>query len=182
MDQYYDIFETPLGWMGALASDRGLRRTTLPHASPDLCAADLGPQADAASISPGRFVRLKSSVSLYLGGSAVSFGDEPIDVDDAPPFLRAAWDACRSIPYGETRSYKWLAAQAGRPRGPRAAGQSMARNRLPIIIPCHRVIGSDGSLKGFGSGAALVYLKRRLLDLEAGHALAKPGPDLAANP
>ena len=174
MDLYYDIFETPLGWMGALASDRGLRRTTLPHATPDLCAADLGPQADSAASSPERFALLKGSVSRYLGGSDVSFGDESIDVEDAPLFLRAAWDACRSIPFGETRTYKWLAAKAGKPLASRAAGQSMARNRLPIIIPCHRVIGSDGGLRGFGSGATLLGLKRRLLDLEAGHAPPNP--------
>ena len=73
-----------------------------------------------------------------------------------------------TIPYGETRPYKWLAARAGRPNAPRAAGQSMARNRLPIVVPCHRVVASDGSLRGFGRDAAQLGLKQRLLDLELG--------------
>ncbi len=99
----------------------------------------------------------------------MGFEAEPIDVEDASPFMQAAWGACRRIPAGETRSYKWLAEQAGRPQAPRAAGQSMARNRLPIIIPCHRVIASDGSLRGFGTGASQLGLKQRLLDLERPH-------------
>ena len=166
MDRCYDIFEISLGWMGVLASPRGLRRTTLPQPSPDRCVSFLRPDADVAAHCPGRFARLRSTLLLYFSGESVSFGDEPIDIDDAPPFHRAAWDACRSIPIGETRTYKWLAAQAGRPRSSRAAGQSMARNRLPIIIPCHRVIASDGSLGGFGKGAFQLHLKKRLLDLE----------------
>ena len=169
MARYYDIFETPFGWMGVLASSKGLRRTTLPQPSPDRCASVLGPEADDAFDSPEHFARLRSRVLRYFNAASVTFINEPIDVDDAPPFLRAAWDACRSIPVGETRTYKWLAAQAGRPQAPRAAGQSMARNRLPIIVPCHRVIASDGSLGGFGNGAAQLDLKRRLLQLEARH-------------
>ena len=78
--------------------------------------------------------------------------------------LLAAWDACRRIPPGETRSYAWLAQAAGRPLAARAAGQSMARNRLAMIIPCHRVIGSDGGLHGYGAGG--LGVKARLLDME----------------
>ena len=78
-------------------------------------------------------------------------------------FFLKAWAACQSIPRGETRSYAWLATQAGRPGALRAAGQAMAHNPIPILIPCHRVIGSDGSLYGYGGG---LKLKQRLLDLE----------------
>ncbi len=167
MDSYYDIFETPLGWMGALASSRGLRRTTLPQFSPDCCVPLLSPEVDGAIISPRYFARLEDMVSAYFSGAQVTFDDEPVDIADASPFLRAAWDACRTIPFGETRTYKWLAAHAGRPRAPRAAGQSMARNRLPILVPCHRVIASDGGLGSFGGGASRLPLKQWLLDLEA---------------
>lgn len=162
----YDVFETTMGWMGVLASDRGLRRTTLPQASPDECIAELGPEVEAATASPERFDDLRERLNRYFENDDVGFGTEPIDVDDASPFMKAAWEACRRIPAGETRSYKWLAEQAGRPQAPRAAGQSMARNRLPIIVPCHRVIASDGSLRGFGKGASRLGLKQRLLDLE----------------
>ena len=163
----YDVFETPLGWIGLLASPDGLRQSTLPQSSPDECVALLGEEVEKATYSPQRFEGLKGKLNRYLQREPVTFDDEPIDVDDASPFLRAAWSACRSIPVGQTRSYKWLAAQAGRPQASRAAGQSMARNRLPIIVPCHRVVASDGSLRGFGNGASQLDLKQRLLDLEA---------------
>ncbi len=163
----YDIFETPFGWVGALASSRGLRRTTLPQPTPDLCAEDLGAELEDAELAPERFTELRDKITRHFEGAPVSFEDEPIDVEDAAPFLRAAWAACRSIPPGETRSYGWIAARAGSARAPRAAGQSMARNRLPIIVPCHRVVASDGSLGGFGRGKTGLDLKRRLLELEA---------------
>ena len=187
MDRYYDVFETPFGWMGVLASSSGLRLTTLPHPSPEQCVALLGKEADEADLCPDRFTRLRSGLVQYFSGALVSFAYEPIDLGDAPRFYRAAWEACRSIPIGKTRSYKWLAAQAGRPRALRAAGQSMARNPLPIVVPCHRVIASDGSLGGFGKGRSLLHLKRRLLDLEARHlgpplSSARPIGDAAVYP
>ena len=166
MELYYDIFETHYGWMGILASSKGLRRTTLPQSSPDECAEQLGGELEGAVPADGRFVDLKTRFERYFGGDPVTFEDIAVDLDDATTFLRDAWEACRSIPYGETRSYKWVASEAGKPQAPRAAGQSMARNRLPIIVPCHRVIASDGSLRGFGKGTTRLDLKQNLLDLE----------------
>ena len=83
------------------------------------------------------------------------------------PFQREVLNALQAIPYGQTRSYKEVAAAIGRPKAVRAVGAANARNPIPIIIPCHRVIGSDGSLTGFGGGLGA---KRRLLRLEAGSA------------
>ncbi len=163
---YYDIFETPAGWMGVVASERGLRRTTLPQSTPEECFEQLGAYIDDAAPDAARFGTLKGKLTRYFDGAEISFADEPIDVNDASPFHQAAWQACRTIPKGETRTYKWLAAQAGNPLAPRAAGQAMARNRLAIIIPCHRVIASDGSLRGYGKGTSRLDLKQRLLDLE----------------
>ena len=162
----FDIFETPYGWMGAVASEIGLRRTTLPQPSPEDCAAQLGKALDGAELDPELFLSLREKVTRYLNGEDVTLADVAIDVGDASPFHQAAWKACRTIPKGETRSYKWLATEAGKPLAPRAAGQAMARNRLALIIPCHRVVASDGSLRGFGKGASQLGLKQRLLDLE----------------
>ena len=164
---YYDVIETPFGWMGLLVSPAGLRRTTLPQAEPDGCARLLGREAAIAEHNPERFEALALRLDSYFNGGAAALADEPIAIDDATRFTRAAWLACQSIPLGETRSYGWLAARAGSPNASRAAGQAMARNRLPIVVPCHRVIAGDGGLRGFGEGAAQLDLKRRLLDLEA---------------
>jgi len=78
-------------------------------------------------------------------------------------FQQNVWRMVRNIPCGETRSYGWVAKQLGLPRAARAVGQALARNPVPIVIPCHRVIGSDGNLGGFGGG---VKIKKFLLHLE----------------
>ena len=120
----------------------------------------------SATLEPERFAELESLYDRYFAGERDAFADIAIDIEDATPFHRAAWQACRAIPPGETRSYKWLAEQAGRPNASRAAGQAMARNRIPIVVPCHRVISVSGALRGYGRGARRLDLKRRLLDLE----------------
>jgi O-6-methylguanine DNA methyltransferase len=79
------------------------------------------------------------------------------------PFQRAVLTAIQKIPFGETRSYGWVARAIGKPRASRAVGQALGANPIPIIIPCHRIIASDGSLGGYGGG---LPLKRKLLTLE----------------
>ncbi len=79
------------------------------------------------------------------------------------PFQIDVWNALRKIPYGETRTYKEIATQIGRPQAFRAVGQAIHNNPIAIVVPCHRVIGSDGSLTGFAGG---LELKKRLLELE----------------
>ena len=116
---------------------------------------------------PGAFEDFHVQLEEYFCGERREW-DVRLDLGGASDFFRRAWEACRAIPCGETRSYRWLAEQAGNPRAARGAGQAMARNRVPLVIPCHRVIGSDGALHGFGGGLGL---KERLLYLEA----APPG-------
>jgi len=99
----------------------------------------------------------------YFRGGKIIFPDE-LDLSGATPFQRKVWEITRLIPYGETRSYAWVAEQVNNPQAARAVGQALARNPLPIIIPCHRVITTNGKLGGFSGG---VETKRRLLQLEA---------------
>lgn len=167
MTTYHDVIETCFGWMGLLRSEKGLMCTTLPQTSPDLCIQILGEEMADAEHAPERFTSLAASLRRYFEGDKLRLVEETLDLDGATPFQRQAWRACMSIPFGETRTYKWLAAQAGKPKAPRAAGQSMARNRLPIVVPCHRVIAADGGLRGFGAGATQLDLKQSLLSMEA---------------
>ncbi len=84
----------------------------------------------------------------------------------ATPFQKKVYEAVRTIPYGETRSYQWVALAIGKPNAQRAVGQALNKNPLPLYIPCHRVIAKNQSLGGFGSG---LEVKRYLLDLERRH-------------
>jgi methylated-DNA-[protein]-cysteine S-methyltransferase len=104
-----------------------------------------------------------AQIEEYLAGKRKKF-ILPL-VMHGTEFQRAVWRALQDIPYGETRSYKEIAAAIGRPKAVRAVGMANHRNPISIIVPCHRVIGHDGSLVGYGGG---LPLKRRLLELEQG--------------
>ena len=98
----------------------------------------------------------------YFQGQKLTF-NEVLDVAGATTFEMRVWETTMSIPYGEVRSYSWVAEQLGNPQEVRAIGQALKHNRLPIIIPCHRVISKSGDLGGFSGG---IELKRKLLQIE----------------
>lgn len=104
----------------------------------------------------------RSQLSEYFSGQRKSF-DLPLR-PEGTPFQQRVWQALLTIPYGETRSYAYIGELAGSPRGFRAVGMANHNNPIPIIIPCHRVIGKNGGLTGYAGG---LHIKVRLLDLEA---------------
>jgi len=160
---YYSVFETRWGWVGVAGSERGLLRLILPQSTPEAVLKELASLFPLARQNESFFAELTYLLRLYFEGRRVEFPGQ-FDLSQATPFQRAVWEETCSIPYGETRSYSWVAERLGRPKAQRAVGQALKHNPLPILIPCHRVIGSDGSLVGFGGG---LELKRRLLELEA---------------
>lgn len=101
-------------------------------------------------------------INSYLNGGRVEFKGE-LDISGATPFEMKVWDIAYGIPYGEVRSYAWVAEKIGNPKEVRAVGQALKRNRLPIVIPCHRVIKKSGELGGFSGG---LDLKHELLKIE----------------
>jgi methylated-DNA-[protein]-cysteine S-methyltransferase len=157
----YAIFNTEVGWMGIVGSARGLLRTTLPQYS-ELEARKLL-EIDNAVWSPQLFGDLIERFRAYFGGHEVIFPDR-LDLSKATAFQRRIWEATRLIPYGSTSNYRWVAGQVGKVSAARAVGQALARNPLPIIVPCHRVITSRGKLGGYSGG---VEMKKQLLGLEA---------------
>lgn len=159
----YHVHQLPSGWIGLVSGDKGLRRATL-KPTPQEVMEDLGDDADEAENDPEAFSEIVDCLLRYSEGDLGALDGIELDLEGAPPFFRAAWSACRTIPPGETRSYRWLAAAAGNPLALRAAGQAMARNRFSLIIPCHRVISSDGGLGGYGGGG--LGVKARLLQME----------------
>ncbi len=114
---------------------------------------------------------LLGALSRYFAGETVSLDCE-LPLERYSPFQQAVWRATREIPHGETRSYGWIAERIGRPRAPRAVGSALKRNPFLLVVPCHRVIGSDGALTGFAAG---VQWKAALLEMEAWAAAAPEG-------
>ena len=159
----YITFNTDAGWLGILGSAKGLLSTTLPQRSAQEAHCLLGDGVNRASWSPHSFEGLMERLRIYFGGHKVTFPEE-LDLSPATPFQREVWEITRLIPYGETRSYSWVAEQIGKPRAVRAVGQALGKNPLPVIIPCHRVVAIDGKLGGFSGG---VEMKKHLLSLEA---------------
>jgi methylated-DNA-[protein]-cysteine S-methyltransferase len=147
--------DTPVGRL-FLAGQRGrLRLVHFQSDSRPLCA-ERGWIADASA-----FADAAEQLGEYFAGQRRVF-----DLNLVMPgteFQRAVWSVLRTIPFGETISYAELARRLGKPRSVRAVGSANGANPLPIVVPCHRVIGSDGSLTGFGGG---LDLKRKLLALE----------------
>jgi len=101
---------------------------------------------------------------LYLEGKLTRFSIK-LDLRSSTPFSRKVWRVTSKIPYGQVRSYAWVAEKVGDPNAARAVGGALGRNPVPIVIPCHRVVGSHGGLRGFGGG---LPLKKWLLALESG--------------
>jgi len=157
-----------IGQIGVACSQKGLREVTLPNGQ-SLAArregsAESGGSSAASRSDPQATLarRALAEIAEFLEGRRRKF-NVPLDLQGTP-FQLQVWEALLRIPYGETRSYGEIARAVGRPKAARAVGMANGSNPVAIIVPCHRVIASDGSLGGYGGGLAL---KSRLLRLEA---------------
>jgi len=157
----WEFHESPLGRLTLLAGPRGLTGLRFPGRTGPLDERRRRPDALAAALA---------QLEEYFAGERLRF-DVPLDLGGSP-FERAVWERLLRIPYGETISYGALARDVGRPDLARAVGAVVGRTPVPIVVPCHRVIGADGSLTGYGGGLGR---KRALLDLEARVADGLPG-------
>ena len=148
-----------------LSSERGIRLIDLHGTSLSELSERLGVEIVQGGMKTAAVNQdlARQEIEEYLNGDRKSFSS-PLDLRGTP-FQIEVWNELLNIPYGETRSYGEIAAAVGRPRAARAIGAAVGANPLPIIVPCHRVIGKNGSLVGFGGG---LRLKERLLLLEKG--------------
>ncbi len=135
---------------------------TLPQITRQQVLDTLGEQTQRAILSPKLFSDITEKFQHYFLGQKTDFA-EKLDFCNVSAFQRQVWEATRLIPYGETRSYGWLARQIGRPQAARAVGHALGKNPFLLIVPCHRVIAGDGGLGGFGAG---LEMKQALLALE----------------
>jgi O-6-methylguanine DNA methyltransferase len=149
--------EVPFGVLFAEVTSQGVRRLDFLGAvrEPPLKRAEDRPQqVSDEPMSPGELViarKLEMQLSEYVAGSRREF-DVPIDLGGGSDFRRRVWRVVEQIPYGKTLSYAEVAGEAGNPNAYRAAGSACGANPIVILIPCHRVVGSDKRLHGFGGG------------------------------
>ena len=163
-DVHFTYLETPIGRLLLAASARGLVRVGFPTGTRARGPEPGWTASDEWLADPAQ------ELVEYFAGERRAF-----DLRIAPrgtPFQHLVWSALAEIPYGKTRSYGDLARHIGRPAASRAVGAANGQNPLPIILPCHRVVGADGSLTGFGGGLAV---KRALLALEQAGRAATTG-------
>ncbi|MBX7169164.1 MAG: methylated-DNA--[protein]-cysteine S-methyltransferase [Pirellulales bacterium] len=166
------VFLTRLGWMGITVGQQGLTRLTFGHDEPAAAIAALGDDAAELRARPTApaadwVARLKR----FATGDRVDLSAIPVDWPSMTPFQRRVYERCRRIRPGETLSYAEMATAVGSPHAARAVGNCMARNPVPLVVPCHRVVGSGGGLGGFSAPGGL-STKSRLLAMEQGRKAA----------
>jgi methylated-DNA-[protein]-cysteine S-methyltransferase len=160
---YSASFLTNLGSVSILCSARGICHLTLPGFAERKQTTI--PDNELTVQRPSYLPDLKEVLKAYFRGTRIGF-DFPLDLAGAPEFYLDVWNVVKNIPYGEVRSYGWVACELGRPAAARAVGQALARNPVPVIIPCHRVIQSNGMPGGFAGRMSFVETKLKLLSLE----------------
>ena len=162
----YTILKTKWGYFGLAGTDYGLLRSFLPVRDPQRAKSEILTELESAGYDRALFKKLQEQIRAYFEGTYVDFGRGiPLLLDGFSDFSRSVLGACRGIRFGHTISYGMLAQQVGKPGAARAVGRIMAGNPVPLIIPCHRVVRSDGTIGGFSAGGG-VRLKKRLLELE----------------
>jgi methylated-DNA-[protein]-cysteine S-methyltransferase len=143
--------QAPIDALGVAVDDTGI------------CSVRFGGAPGAVSPPDGVLAQAVDELTRYFAGDAVTFS-VPLSVQGGSDFERAVWRELYAIPYAEMRTYGQVAAAVGEPHAARAVGTACNRNPLPVIVPCHRVVGADGKLVGFGGG---LWRKKLLLELEA---------------
>jgi methylated-DNA-[protein]-cysteine S-methyltransferase len=162
VDIGFDIVDSPVGELLVAASDRGVASIWFdpdPDEDLDRLARSAGPRVLR---SPRSVDDARRELDEYFAGHRRAF-DLALDLRALPPFTVSVLGELARVPYGETTTYGALARRVGHPHAARAVGTVMNRNPVPIVLPCHRVIGANGSLTGYGGG---LHVKRALLELE----------------
>lgn len=165
LDVAYATADSPFGTLLLARTPQGLVRVGLPNEDVDALLVELAGKVSPRVLeAPAGLDEERRELDDYFAGRRQSF-ELPIDWQLSHGFLLRARRGIAAIPYGETRTYTDLARGAGNERAVRAAGSACSRNPIPLVVPCHRVLRSDGSLGGYAGG---IEIKERLLELERG--------------
>ena len=164
LDVAFELTDSPVGELLVAATHRGVCRISFdaePEAELEWLARAYGARVLRA---PGPVDRTRRELDEYFAGQRRAF-DLAVDLSALPSFQQLVLDELRRVPYGATNTYGGLAARIGKPRAARAVGGALNRNPVPIVVPCHRIVGASGSLVGYAGG---LERKERLLALEGG--------------
>ena len=174
----YSIFRTKWGYFGLVGTEFGLLRSCLPGPEPEkikshllrnfsLISRESGIENRVSRIEFDKnyFKTAQEQITAYFEGICVNFSNIPTILHGFSQFNRSVLTACQHIKFGKTVSYSELAKKIGRPDAARAVGNALAKNPLPLIIPCHRVIRSDGKMGGFSTPGGVIR-KKAMLELE----------------
>ncbi|MDB5806705.1 MAG: methylated-DNA-[protein]-cysteine S-methyltransferase protein [Betaproteobacteria bacterium] len=168
---HYSLFETALGTCGLGWSELGVVCMQLPGVDAGDTQRRLTRRTAAtAHTPPPAMAQLILRLQTYMRGEAVEFGEVVVDLSQADPLCRQVYAAARAIAWGRTVSYGEMAGGLGMPNAAREVGQALARSAVPVVIPCHRIVGSDGKLGGYSAPGG-PDTKLKLLELEG----ARPG-------
>ncbi|MCF6159450.1 MAG: methylated-DNA--[protein]-cysteine S-methyltransferase [wastewater metagenome] len=177
---YYSSFPSFIGNVYIVKTIRGICRISFPCSTEeDFLQLFFKEPCTKIQRDPSALTCEINILKDYFEGKQVTF-DFDLDLSCSTLFQRKVWEKLQEIPYGECRSYKWVAEQIGSPGAARAVGMANNKNPLPPVIPCHRVIGSDGSLTGYATG---LHIKGHLIEMERRAALLSslPQPEREAS-
>lgn len=162
----YVIFKTRWGHFGLAGTEHALCQSQLPGPKPEKIKSLLLKNFHHPQLDNTFFKTLQEQIAAYFEGACINFSrDIPLSLDGFSSFGISVLTVCRVIEFGRTISYGQLAKKSGRPNASRAVGGVLAKNPLPLLIPCHRVIRSDGKLGGFSAPGGTT-LKKKMLELE----------------
>jgi len=163
MKLYYAVMDTKIGKLLVTRTDRGLNNLLFHQPTWGRFFEELKKDKKLRLVeAKSKFSKLEKQLNEYLSGKKVRFS-EKLDLSAGTPFEQRVWKKLLTVPFGQTVSYKKLAAMSGSSKKARAVGNACGKNPVSIIVPCHRVIKSDGGLGGYGGGAEL---KKKLLKIE----------------
>lgn len=160
----YTTMDSPIGELFIAATELGLVRIAFENGNWEAVATQLGRRIGPLKDDPTTLQPIIAELEEYFAGKRKEF-TIGVDLRLANGFRRNVLEYLRSIPYGETKSYAEVAQAAGSPRAMRAVGSACANNPIPLVVPCHRIVRSDGTMGGYGGGLSI---KESLLDMERG--------------
>lgn len=159
---HYTFYEVELGVGAIVFSNYGVKALFLPQKEKEAMKKEVLAKFPLVKFEEKTLIDLKDALSHYFRGQKITF-DPDLDYSPFSPFEKGVFKIVENIPYGEIRTYQWVAENLRKPQASRAVGKALAKNPWPVVIPCHRIVNSDGTLGGFNAG---VNWKKKLLKLE----------------